>query len=229
MVAPIQRGPGLWTFDGVLGNRFLPMGVRMTVIRLSDGSLMVHSPIPPASDTFANLNALGPVRSIVAPDKAHHLYVGVYLGAFPKAKLYGAPGLPEKRKDLKFDGVLTDVAPNAWSADIEQHLFRGAPFLNEVLFFHCAMRTLIATDLVFNIKSEPQRPFGMRLFLLASGANDRFGPHRLVRTMIRDRAAARQSVDRILQWDFDRIIMTHGEIVESGGREKIAAAFAYLS
>jgi hypothetical protein len=47
--------------------------------------------------------------------------------------------------------------------------------------------------------------------------------------MIRDRVAARQSVDRVLQWDFDRIIMTHGEVVETGGREQFAATFAYLS
>ena len=229
MARPIQRGPGLWTVDGVLQNKFLPLGIRMTVIRLADGSLLIHSPIPTANSTFSDLDALGPVRWVIAPNKAHHLYVGDYLKVYPEAKLYGAPGLPEKRTNLKFDGVLSDVAPNAWSQDLEQHLFRGAPFLNEVLFFYKPTRTLIATDLVFNLKDESKGPLGMRLFLLGSGANNHFGPHRFIRFIIRDRAAARQSVDRIMQWNFDRIIMTHGEVLETGGRAKVAVAFAYLS
>ena len=29
--------------------------------------------------------------------------------------------------------------------------------------------------------------------------------------MIRDRAAARSSLQRILEWDFDRVVVTHGE------------------
>lgn len=36
---------------------------------------------------------------------------------------------------------------------------------------------------------------------------------------VRDKQAARDSVKRILDWDFDRIIVGHGEIVEAGGRE----------
>jgi len=56
-----------------------------------------------------------------------------------------------------------------------------------------------------------------------------FGPHRFIRARaIRDRAAARQSIERILRWDFERVIVSHGEVLDTGGRERVASAFAYL-
>jgi hypothetical protein len=55
-----------------------------------------------------------------------------------------------------------------------------------------------------------------------------FGPHRIIRSGITNRAAARRSVARILQWDFDRVTVTHGEVLESGGRDRFREAFAYL-
>jgi len=44
----------------------------------------------------------------------------------------------------------------------------------------------------------------------------RLGPTVAFRLGIRDREAARRSVRRILEWDFDRILPGHGEIVEAG-------------
>ena len=228
MPQAVQHGANLWTIDGALRSAVFPLGLRMTAIKLTDGSLLVHSPLRPTSENAAQLNALGPVRWVVAPSRAHHLYAGDYSKAYPDAKLYGAPGLAEKRSDLKFDGVLSDDAPAAWTNEIEQHLFRGAPYLNEVLFFHKPTRTLISTDLVFNMKAEANRPIGIQLFALLTGAGSHFGPHRLIRMMIRDHRVAAQSVQRVMQWDFDRIVMSHGEVLETGGREKFAAAFAYL-
>ena len=68
-------------------------------------------------------------------------------------------------------------------------LFAGAPRLNEVVFLHRRSRTLLLTDLAFNV--QPGASNRARIFHWLVGATGRFGPHRLVRTMIRDRAAAR--------------------------------------
>ncbi|MCH7600214.1 MAG: DUF4336 domain-containing protein, partial [Myxococcales bacterium] len=35
-------------------------------------------------------------------------------------------------------------------------------------------------------------------------------------------------IDRILEWDFDRVTVTHGQVLESGGRAKLEQAFAWL-
>jgi hypothetical protein len=134
--------------------------------------------------------------------------------------------LSKKRPDLPFNGELGDEPPTEWRGQIEQHLFRGAPALNEVVFFHPATRTLILTDLAFNISKEAAKRSLLFYWLWDVG---QFGPHRFVRLRgIRDRQAARESVERILRWDFDRIIVSHGDVLETGGHEHFAAAFAFL-
>ena len=218
--------PDLWVAMRPLRLPVGDLGTRMTVVRLPDGGLFLHSPIRLDDETRAALDAIGPVRAVVAPSKVHHFFVGPYRDAYPEAKLWAAPGLPEKRKDLRFDAELGDEAPPEWSSVLDQHLFRGAPFMNEVAFFHRPSRTLILTDLAFNMVDPPA---GLaRLFCWIVGAKRSFGPHRIVRLGLRDRAAARASVERIAAWDFDRIIVAHGAVLESGDRTAFTTAFAFL-
>jgi hypothetical protein len=198
----------------------------MTVVRLSDGGLVLHSPIRLEGGLRAELDGLGEVRAIVAPNKAHHLFADDCRAAYPNAKLYAAPGLPEKRKDLKFDGLLADEPRIEWRGDLEQQRIRGMPMLNEVAFFHPSSRTLILTDLVFNVPKG--RAWGIPLVFHLMGAGGRFGPHRFVRWMIRDQQAVRESLGFIMRWDFDRVIMAHGDVLESGGRQKLRDAFGFI-
>jgi hypothetical protein len=155
------------------------------------------------AETRSAIAEIGPVHAIVAPSKAHHLFAGDYVKAYPAAKLYGAPGLAEKRRDLNFAATLGDEADSAWEHQIAQHLFLGAPRLNEVVFFHPASRTVIFTDLVFNMPSYCAESASVQWL---TGAAGHFGPHRLIRRMLSDRTAARTSVEKILEWDFDRVI-----------------------
>ena len=220
--------PGLWVVERPLK---LPLALgylpcRMTIIRLADGALFLHSPVRLDAAIRADLERLGPVKAIVAPSKPHHLFVGDYVNAFPQAWLHGAPGLKEKRPDLTFNSILGDLPHTDWSGQIEQHLFRGAPLLNEVVFFHPLTSTAIFTDLLFNLTREQAAE--ARLFHLLTGAAGRFGPHRLIRRMISDRAAARNSLETILEWDFDRIILAHGDLLEGFGRARVRAAFSFL-
>jgi len=220
--------PGLWVADRTFRNGPMELGTRMTVIRLRDGGLFLHSVVALDQELRAELAGAGRVHSIVAPNRHHHLFAADYPTGYPDARLYAAPGLPLKRPDLKFAEELGDEAPPAWRAEIEQHLFRGAPFLNEVVFFHAATRTLLLTDLAMNVAAGETHGVA-RLFWRTVGAEGHFGPHRLIRWFfIRDRAAARASVQRILAWDFDRITLTHGQVLETGGHEAFAKAFAFL-
>jgi hypothetical protein len=132
------------------------------------------------------------------PRGAHLLFAGDYFKAYPGAKLRGAPGLPDKREDLKFSSILSDEAHADWQGQVEQHLFRGAPVLNEVVFFHPATRTVIFTDFVFNVATQDASR--ARVFNWVTGAAGHFGPRRLIQRMISDRAAARASVKQILLW-----------------------------
>ena len=96
----------------------------MTVVRLAGGGLFLHSPVPLDDNLRTALDKIDSVRAIVAPSRAHHLFVGDYVKAFRGAKLHAAPGLPEKRKDLRFDSILSDEAGADWRGQIDQHLVR---------------------------------------------------------------------------------------------------------
>jgi hypothetical protein len=205
---------------------FLEIGTRMTAVRLADGGLFLHSLVEIDEETRIALEALGAVHHLVAGNLLHHLYLASAAKAFPQAELWGAPGLAEKRKDLRFEGVLGDEAPAAWQADLDQLAVRGIPRMNEVAFLHRASRTLLVTDLCFNVRHSDH--LGTRLFMRANGAYGRFGPSRMLRALVRDRPALRASVERILQWDFDRVVVTHGDVLERGGKDALRAGFAWL-
>lgn len=236
MPQPKNLAPNLWIVDQPDFNTgSAKIGTRMTVIKLASGGLFLHSPTRLDDETRRALDAIGEVRAVVAPARAHHLFVADYMKTWPSARLYGPPGLVGDiqdfrarigaRRDLKLDAILGDDPAMEWAGEIEQHLFKGAPWLNEVVFFHPSSRSVIFTDLVFNVPADFR---GARVFYTLVSAPGHFGPHRLIRMMIRNRKAARESVAKILEWDFDRVIVTHGDVLESGGKAKFADAFSYL-
>jgi hypothetical protein len=204
----------------------LEVGTRMTVIRLADKSLLLHSPVALDPRLRSELDSLGRVRFAVAPNRFHHLQAGEVSRTYPEARLWVAPGIEQKRPDLAFEAVLDDEAPAEWRAEVDQVFFRGRPFENEIVFLHRASRTLILCDLVFNFGPRAHRVTRLVMRLLSSYG--RFGPSRLDPFLIRDRRAARQSLERILAWDFDRVVVAHGDVLESGGPDALRAGYAWL-
>jgi len=98
--------------------------------------------------------------------------------------------------------------------------------MNEVVFFHPASRTLVATDLAMNIQEAPG--FLTRTFWKLNGAWQKLGPTRMVRLTFRDKPAVRRSVDRILEWDFDRVLIAHGRSLATGGKETLREVYSFL-
>ena len=226
--APRNLAANLWVVDRPFKLPYVrvEVGTRMTCIRLTGGRLVLHSPVKLDAALRQSLDALGEIKAIVAPNRLHHLFLAEYITSYPQARIYTTPSLRKKRPDLRITGELGDEPQNEWRGEIEQHLFRGAPRLNEVVFFHPATRTLVLTDLAFNISKNAAKRSPLFYWLWDVG---HFGPHRFVRLRgIRDRLAAGASVERILRWNFDRIIVSHGDVLESGGYEQFASAFAFL-
>lgn len=223
-----EIAPGIWAAEAPLEYFGFPMGRRMTVIVLSTGGLLVHSPAELTAELRRGLQQLGDVRFVVAASRIHgHLYMEQYKQAYPSVKLYAAPGLASKREDLDFDGELSGVAEPAWSEDLDQALFEGHRRLTEVEFFHRATRTLITGDLCFNI--GPSWPEQVRVLAWGGDMKPRLGPTTVFREQIQDREAARRSLELILEWDFDRILPGHGEIVPSQGRQLFVDGFRWLT
>lgn len=206
----------LWVIEHPLRVGGLQLGTRTTVVRLASGGLWVHSPGPLEPALIAEISALGPVQALVAPNAMHHLYLTQNAQAFPQATVYVSPALPAKLKSALSYEILSDEPPTLWRDDLAQHLVGGMPKLQEVVFLHHASRTLILTDLAFHIRHSDS--WFTRLFMHLNGAYGHFGPSRIFRTLVKDRAALRSSLARMQEWDFDRIIVTHGEILEQGGK-----------
>lgn len=218
--------PDLWTATAPFGAAGMQLGVRTTVARLGDGSLWVHSPIELTDELKSAVDALGTVRFLVAPNKIHHLYLDKWVAAYPEARLCGAVGLPDKRKDLHWDMVLMDQKPDpAWGGAFEQKQFLGAPHTNEMVFLHVPSGTLILTDLAFNIH---ETNLMTRAYLRIGNCYKRLKTTGIMRLFVRDKQAARASVERFLEWDFDRIVVSHGEVLEHGGRAALREAFEWL-
>ena len=218
--------PDLWVAERPQRFYGLEFGTRMTVIRLADGSVLLHSPESLDAALCAELDAIGPVLFVVAPNRVHHLYAGRVVETYPDARLWVAPGLERKRPDLAYVAVLGDEAPPEWSGQVDQVFFRGRPYENEVVFLHRASRTLLLCDLAFNF--GPRATLATRWLMRLIRSYGRFGPSTLDPWLIRDRAAARVSLERILSWDFDRVVVAHGDVLEHGGREALRHGYRWL-
>jgi hypothetical protein len=197
----------------------------MTVVKLGEGQLLVHSPVAMTPDLKAEVDGLGPVRHIVAPNVYHHLYAGDWKTAYPEALLHGARGLAKRRKDLVIDRELGGEAPPDWREHLDTALLEGT-MLNETVFLHRPSRSLIVADLIENFETSPHWP--TRAYLKLGGIHGKPGLSRPLRLVFHDRKRARRALDRILSWDFDRIVLAHGHVLESGGNETLREAYSWL-
>ncbi len=216
----------LWVAESPLRFLGLEIGARMSVVRLSDGRLFLHSPVPPTPELFDAVRALGPVGYLVAPNRWHHLSIGAWARACPDASVFLAPGLETKRPDLRCDGLLGGAPEPGWADAIDQALLSGLPLLNEVVFLHRSSATLIACDIAFHVGPRA-KPLTRWAFWLG-GAYDRLGPTHLERFFVRDRALFRTALRRVFDWPFDRVIVAHGEVCEAGGRDALRDSYRWV-
>jgi len=205
----------LWEATALLS---FPGGVRlparMTVVRQA-GQLLLHSPIALSDELERGSRELGEVTAILAPNRFHHLYARGAVERFASARLYNVPGLPQKRRDLTFSGVLTAAArelPENFSDILQPLALEGTPVLNEVALYHRPSASLITADMVFNIRKPAT--FATKLALSAMGTPGRLGQSRFFQVYTRDKAAMRSSLREVLSPPMRRIVMGHGEVVE---------------
>ncbi len=194
---------------------FVRFPIRMTVLRTGRGVVVV-SPIEIDDALAAEVDALGPVRAIVAPNALHHLFLAGARRRWPGARLLGAQALRAKRPDLTFDGALDAHDPEL-QPEIDVVRIEGAPAFDEHVLLHGPSRTLIVTDLVFNVRHAPNLATWL-VFALVAGTYGRLRHSRMWRFFTKDRAALEESLGRVLARDFDRLIVAHGDVVESGAK-----------
>ncbi len=224
LLSLIQLADNIWTVS--VSHKFMgfDLGTRMNVIRIGGKELVLISPISLNDKLRAEVDSLGEVKFIVGPNTFHHLYLAQLCDVYPKAELWGAPGLSKKRMDLTFDGELGDDTQFGTQGELENFVFGGMPKLNETVFFHPESRTLMLTDLLFNFPKE--LPRGLKLFTRIFGL---YGPPRVPwidrYVFLRDKAKARESAKKVLSLDFDRVLLAHRDIIPTGGKDLVSKAF----
>ena len=209
------------------GTRF---AARMTVIRLASGELMLHSPCEITEPIAAELSALGPVAHIVVPGNFHHVHAAEAQAVFPKAKTWICPGTERRNPELRYDQVLGDVAPEEWGVELDHVLVQGTRFMREVAMLHRASRTLLLVDLIENFTDATPYSGGALKFwfkyVLRMWNNPRPAPE--YRLGWSDRKAAAASLRRILAWDFQRIVLSHGDLIETDAHDVAAKAWSQV-
>lgn len=197
----------------------------MTVIALDNGGLLLHSPTQIDAKLREELCGLGPVVAVVAPSWWHDLYLRETVRSFPEARLYR---IPATWSGSLATSLLGDEPPALWENDLEQcHVTGIGLFLDEVVFYHRASRSVIVADLLFNISRNDA-------WLTRALAGIVIGPYpgcrfaHLYRPLIFDHRRFRASIERILSWNFDQIVVGHGAVVQSGGKDVFRTAFQWL-
>lgn len=224
-----EFGPSLYSVEGPTVSFFgMAYPTRMALARLSDGSLWVWSPVA-LTESLANaVQAIGPVRHIVSPNKIHHLFLHEWATRWPEARLYAPPGLARRRPELRFAAELDDGPNSSWAADIDQVIFRGSVAMEEVAFFHRASRTAIIGDLIQRhsaLKMTGWKGWVMRLDGLvgAHGSTPREWRASFLR-----RGAARAARNRVLEWNARQLLIAHGECAHENATQIIADALRWI-
>jgi hypothetical protein len=193
---------------------------RMSVVRVGGSKLMLHSPCEIDAATKKAISALGEVAYIVAPGSYHYFHIPSAQAAFPDADIYVCPGVERKRPDIDFDWFLADQPPQAWADTLDQVLVRGNKYIWEVAFFHKPSQTLLLTDLIENITDQtPNTNWLLKLWWKAvfhMWNNPKPAPE--YQLGWKDKTAARQSLERILEWDFKTIVLSHGDLIENDAK-----------
>jgi len=204
---------------------------RMTIVKLSDGSLWVNSPVSVPFDTLKRITELGPVRYLLAATPRHVWRLAAWRALFPEAQLWTPRPTPFTLTNdpLPFTGILGDEPPQAWKDDFDQLAFKGNRLIEEVLFFHRQSRTVLLDDLIQNHPMVKGKPFRNALFKLAGVASPHGGVPLDIRLSFTNRDLARRSLEKLLSWEFDKLIIAHGPCIERDAKPFVERAFRWLA
>jgi Domain of unknown function (DUF4336) len=221
----------LWIVDGPVIRMSwlgfpLPFTTRMTVIRFEDGALWLHSPTPPADALCREIEKLGNVRFLIAPNRIHYWWIGEWKQRYADAITYAAPGVRAWVAD--FDRDLGEQSPGEWQG-INLVLVAG-DFLTEIDFFHRPSRTLILTDLIENFEPARITCWHLRLLMKLGGVTDPDGktPYDLRLTFLRHKPPFRAAIEVMLAWRPQRIVLAHGRWYPENGEAELRRAFRWL-
>ena len=231
-------GEDLWVVDGPLVKMSflgisIPFPTRMVVVRLQSGELFLWSPTELVEGLRSQIDGLGPVRHLVSPNKLHYVHIPAWKATYPEAVAWASPGVRERvayqHVEVSFDRDLVDDPDTAWRGDLDQLVFRGSRFMEEVVFFHRKTQTLILADLIENFEADKiGGVYGKSVRLFGVADPDGKTPIDARLSFLGHKKEARSSFERILAWQSEKVIMAHGRCYDREGTAELHRAFRWL-
>lgn len=203
----VQEAEGVWRIDGSLPD--MPLPRRCTLVRCSDGSLLIHSGIAADARTMDQLDALGPVKWLVVPNAYHRLDAYVFKARYPQARVLCPRGATAKvREVVEVDGTLDDFPPDARVRMF--HLDGVGEREGAVTVSGPDGVTLILNDALFNLE-KMRGLFGFVYGTLMGNAGKPKVTTLYRRFVVKNRRAFREHLERLASIPgLQRILMSHG-------------------
>ncbi len=220
-----EVAPGLrWVWAPCPG---VPVTRNMSVWKLPDGGLLVHSAICLDEARMATLEALGEVRFILVPNEGHRIDVKRWKKRYPKASVIAPKNARAKIEQVvAVDATCEETLP---ALGIRIHSPDGMKDGYELVYevdLAGGGKALIVNDVLVGPHPHPPTGFGGMMSKLLGPPGGLFGQARIVRTFFgKDRAAFRGFVQRLAEIpDLRAIVTSHGgPITEDPARELSAA------
>ncbi|MDH5559671.1 MAG: hypothetical protein OEY59_02300 [Deltaproteobacteria bacterium] len=183
---------------------------KSTVIRIN-GELLIISPGPWDEYLKTELEKLGALRWIFAPNSFHHLHYRSWLRASPELEAWGTKALAKKRPEIKFNHIWDGEQP--FEPEVQLFGLMGIPKIDEILFYHKSSGSLIVTDLIFNELNltGPMNWFFYSLF----GIWKRTATSRLFKMCVSDKKAFKTSLESIFDLNIEQVILNHGNTLDN--------------
>jgi hypothetical protein len=142
-------------------------GVRAVIMRLpSSGALVVFCPIMLCDEIKATITKMGgEVKYLVSGNVGHHMWLGDWVEAYPKAQIIAPVGLAESRKkqklpELEFQYVLSKETkaqegflPKELVQDVDVEFLDGST-IGEIVLFHHAGKALMTGDMFWTLPAH---------------------------------------------------------------------------
>ncbi len=224
--------PDIWIADGpIVSMHSIKFPTRMSVIKLSSGRLVIHSPIASTNSLYAEINELGEVEALLAPNWIHYVSMFEWAKRYPIATRYYAPGVISRAntKNLPIPSGETIEDQNPWAPEFETLLVKGSTLHSEAVFFHRPSSTLILTDLIENFEREKISPAFASIARMAGIlAPNGSMPRDMRLTFRKHKPKLRKAIETMISWNPERIIIAHGKWFEENGTEELKRAFGWL-
>ena len=218
----------IWILEYPIRFGGMDLFARMTIVKLENGDLFIHDPCVIDDPVKHEIDAIGEVKYIIAPGSYHHLFVVDFQMKYPNAETFLCPGLERKRPGIKFDWILGNRPDHRWGNVFDQVVIQGTKYIWEVAFFHKPSKTLILVDLLENIGDDYSHSASLLLrfwwkAVFKMWNNPKAAPEYQMGWGKKD--IVKNGLNKILDWDADRVILAHGEPVEGNVNNVLGSAW----